>query len=202
MDETTPRTRHPWTAERERQFIHALAASGSARHACAAVGLSPTSAYDHRHRSRAFAIAWGAALDVAVRSLRDCAMERAINGTVQPVFYKGRQVGERRVFDGRLTIFLLATLGARLAKREDETADEHEMRLIEERVEEAEQMADALRDLDGSEDPDAREARGFAILDAIAARTDARPPAPDDPRRRAVRHPRASVHPVHPRLQS
>ena len=43
----------------------------------------------------------------ATRHLTDTAFERAIHGVAQPVFYRGEQVGERRVFSERLTPFLL-----------------------------------------------------------------------------------------------
>ena len=54
-----------WTAERQRRFIDMLAATRSLTKACAAVGMSRTSAYALRDRSDAlhFRLAWRAALE-------------------------------------------------------------------------------------------------------------------------------------------
>jgi hypothetical protein len=54
-----------WTAERQRRFIHVLAATKSLTKACAAVGMSRTSAYNLRDRPDAlhFRLAWRAALE-------------------------------------------------------------------------------------------------------------------------------------------
>ena len=41
------------------------------------------------------------------RRLRDAAQSRAVNGVARPVFYKGEQIGERRYYDERLTMFIL-----------------------------------------------------------------------------------------------
>jgi hypothetical protein len=39
--------------------------------------------------------------------MNDAAFSRAINGVAIPIYYKGQQVGERRHFDERLTMFML-----------------------------------------------------------------------------------------------
>src|SRR5690349_17720266 len=54
-----------WTADRQRRFIHVLAATKSLAKACAAVGMSRTSAYKLRDRPDAlhFRLAWRAALE-------------------------------------------------------------------------------------------------------------------------------------------
>ena len=58
-------------------------------------------------RCPAFRLAWDAALDNAVARLNDAALARAINGVAVPVFHAGEQVGERRQYNERLTMFLL-----------------------------------------------------------------------------------------------
>src|SRR3546814_10943596 len=55
-----------------------------------------------------FAFAWDAAIKLAHARLVDIAMERAIDGEVVPIFHRGEQVGERRTYDNRLLMFLLA----------------------------------------------------------------------------------------------
>ena len=104
------RARHDgWTPERQHGFIAALAESGCVLEACAAVGISPKSAYALRARPDAstFRQAWDVALDYAIRRLGDAALGRALHGVSRPIFYQGEQIGERRHYDERLTMFLL-----------------------------------------------------------------------------------------------
>lgn len=98
-----------WTAERQATFIQALAESACVTEACAAVGMSPRSAYALRARADAvsFRQAWDAALDYGIRRLSDAVLARAINGVAVPVFFQGEQVGEKRYYDERLAMFLL-----------------------------------------------------------------------------------------------
>jgi hypothetical protein len=104
------RYRHDgWTPDRQLEFIQALADCGCVDTACRAVGMSRESAYALRRRpdAKAFRLAWAAAKDVMVERLDDAAMSRAINGVPVPIFHSGEQVGERRHYDERLTMFLL-----------------------------------------------------------------------------------------------
>jgi hypothetical protein len=104
------RPRHDgWTPEKQSAFIEALAESACVDEACRRVGMSTQSAYALRRRvdAQSFRIAWDTALDYGVRRLSDVALSRALNGVSRPVFYRGEQIGERRYFDERLTMFLL-----------------------------------------------------------------------------------------------
>lgn len=104
------RPRHDgWTPGRQVAFLHALAECGNVDAACRQVGKSQQSAYALRSRPDAvsFRQAWLIALDHGIGRLADNAMTRAMEGVVVPVFYKGEQIGERRVFNERLTMFLL-----------------------------------------------------------------------------------------------
>ena len=98
-----------WTPERQHDFIAALAESGCVTEAAATVGMTPKSAYRLRARPDAtiFRQAWDIALDYAIHRLADAAFSRALHGVSRPVFYQGEQIGERRHFDERLTMFLL-----------------------------------------------------------------------------------------------
>ena len=98
-----------WTPARQVGFIQALADTACVTEAAARVGLSPSAAYQLRRRPDAdsFRAAWDAALDHAMGRLADAAVGRALNGVATPVFYRGEQVGERRRYDERLTMFLL-----------------------------------------------------------------------------------------------
>jgi hypothetical protein len=104
------RTRHDgWTAEKQIAFIEALAETACVEEACRKVGMTPQSAYRLRRREcgAAFLRAWDSALDHALHRLEQAALSRALNGVPHPIFYKGEQVGERREYDERLTMFLL-----------------------------------------------------------------------------------------------
>jgi hypothetical protein len=98
-----------WTPDRQLEFIEALADGGCVEQAARAVGMSRNSAYALRRRpdAQAFRLAWDAATDNAVARLADAALSRAIHGVAVPVFHEGEQVGERRHYDERLTMFLL-----------------------------------------------------------------------------------------------
>lgn len=103
-------TRHDgWTPERQRGFIEVLARTGSVTQACKAVKKGRDSAYQLRARagSAEFCAAWDAALDQGVNRMDDASVDRATNGVPVPIFYKGKQVGERRVFNERLTMWHL-----------------------------------------------------------------------------------------------
>jgi hypothetical protein len=104
------RARHDgWTADRQLQFIDALAECACVEEAAKRVGMSASSAYALRKHAYAepFRRAWDAALEVGIQRLSHAAISRAIYGTAQPIFYKGEQIGERRHYNDRLTMFLL-----------------------------------------------------------------------------------------------
>ncbi|MGV7122559.1 hypothetical protein [Sphingopyxis sp. 550A] len=106
----SPRERRDgWTPEKQVEFIEALGECGCVTEACERVGLSPSTAYRLRRRVDAYSFraAWDAALDYAIRRLSDAAFSRALHGVTRPVWFQGEQVGERRYYDERLTMFLL-----------------------------------------------------------------------------------------------
>jgi hypothetical protein len=111
------RTRHDgWSEERQRVFIEQLARIGLVSAAARAVGMSAKSAYALRKRpgAESFAAAWDTAVGIGRFAAEMTAIDRALSGEVRPVFYKGRQVGERVIHDNRL---LLAVLRARLPSK-------------------------------------------------------------------------------------
>jgi hypothetical protein len=99
-----------WTPAKQRGFIEALADCGVVREAAARVGMSERSANYLRRRDGAdsFGHAWDAAIRFGSSRLGSVAYERAVLGTVKPHFYRGRVVGEERVYDNRLLLSLLA----------------------------------------------------------------------------------------------
>ncbi|MBD2841605.1 hypothetical protein [Erythrobacter rubeus] len=98
-----------WTAERQHDFIEALADTGSVEAACKHVNMSTVGAYRIRRlpEGESFAKAWEAALDLGVRRLEDIAMERALNGVEEPFYAYGNLVGTRKRYNDRLLMFML-----------------------------------------------------------------------------------------------
>ena len=103
------RIRHDgWTVARQEAFLRALAACGCITDACRAVGMSRQSARNFYNRAAAgFRRAFDAALDCGGPMVESGAWERSIKGVARPIFYRGKQVGEYRHYDERLTMFLL-----------------------------------------------------------------------------------------------
>ncbi len=111
LPEPTMRPQHNgWSKAKMRAFLEALAASGSVTAAAKSVFMSRDSAYKLRARlaGTPFDLAWEAALENAIRQVTHEAIDRAINGVVQPIFWKGEQIGEKRVFNENLTKFIMA----------------------------------------------------------------------------------------------
>ncbi|NJC33595.1 hypothetical protein GGR88_001069 [Sphingomonas jejuensis] len=107
------RARHDgWTPDRQRAFIDRLGELGLVAAAARAVGMAPKSAYRLRDRPDAasFAAAWDAALEEGGRRALDTAIHRALHGTATPVFYRGRQIGERRRYNDGLLIAAIRRL--------------------------------------------------------------------------------------------
>lgn len=98
-----------WTAPKQRLFIARLAECGPVSAAAGSVGMSPKSAYALRKRPDAgsFAAAWDDAVLTGQQAALLDAYDRAVNGTLEPIFYRGRQVGERRHRSDRLLIAAL-----------------------------------------------------------------------------------------------
>ena len=72
-------------------------------------GLSRQTLYQHRNRrsGEAFGAVWDRAQDCATGLLGDFAIERALRGVEEPVFWKGEQVGTRRRYNDKLLMLLL-----------------------------------------------------------------------------------------------
>lgn len=98
-----------WTPERQRDFIEALADTGSVNAACKYVNMSTVGAYRIRRlpEGESFRKAWDAALDLGVQRLEDVAMDRALNGVDEPVYSYGELVGVRKKVNDRLLMFML-----------------------------------------------------------------------------------------------
>ena len=108
-----------WTKPKMVEFLRMLGATQCVAAAARAVGMSRQSAYKLRNRLKGepFDIAWEAAFQHGYDALHQAALERALHGIEVPVFHAGEQVGTRRHFDERLTVFLLSRRNAVGAQR-------------------------------------------------------------------------------------
>ena len=102
------RRRHDgWTPERQRDFIEALRRIGVVAFAARCVGMSRKSAYELLKRAgpdSSFARAWQEAQSDGQAIAWWTAVTRAVDGVEVPYFYRGVQLGTRRVYDSRLLI--------------------------------------------------------------------------------------------------
>lgn len=94
-----------WNGRKMIAFLDALLETCSVSEAAASVSMSRSAAYRLRARlaGTAFDQAWELAFEQGLRQVSHAALDRAINGVLQPVFYKGEKIGERRVFNENLT---------------------------------------------------------------------------------------------------
>lgn len=98
-----------WSRDKMQRFIEMLAETGSVREAARAVGMSRQSAYRIRARllGQPFDLAWEAAFEFGLQQIAHEALDRALNGTVVPVYYMGERIDERRVFNERGALALM-----------------------------------------------------------------------------------------------
>lgn len=90
-------------------FLRLLRQEKSVTKACEAAGVSRTAAYERRKSVETFADAWDECLETVRDDLEAGAMKRAVEGWLEPIYYKGQVVGTCRRFSAALTIFMLKT---------------------------------------------------------------------------------------------
>lgn len=101
--------RNSITADRQRAFIAALAATGIVTQAAREIGASLEALYKLRNRPGAegFRAAWEEAIDHGVARLEDCALARALEGEQRPIVSSGQLLGWYTRHDNGLVQFLL-----------------------------------------------------------------------------------------------
>jgi hypothetical protein len=118
-----PRRKKPLNVKRaarkRRVFLDALAKTGNATKAAQIAGYaSMTRLYEYRKEHPEFAKAWEEAMDMAGDVFEAEAARRAVEGTYEPVFYKGEIVGYKLVHsDGLLTTLLKGAKKEKYADR-------------------------------------------------------------------------------------
>lgn len=98
------------TAMKQRVFIRVLAETGRVSLAAKATGNVLGSFYYLRNQpqGKSFARAWARALDFGVGRVLDILVDHAVNGTPEYIYQNGELVGEKRSFDHRLMMWLVA----------------------------------------------------------------------------------------------
>jgi len=95
--------KYPW----KESFLLALKESGNVTVAAKVANVARKNAYDLRNMDPEFASAWDDAIDHADDMLEAAARQRAVVGTLEPVFYKGQTVGYVTKYSDQLLITML-----------------------------------------------------------------------------------------------
>ena len=80
-----------WSPRVEERFLVALTATCNVKVACAEVGLTPASAYNHRHRWVGFARRWDAAIEVGYAQI-ECALIEAAGNMLEGNLCRGEEL--------------------------------------------------------------------------------------------------------------
>lgn len=88
-------------------FLEALAETGNVTAAAQVAGINPRTAYASYHSDAEFRKGWDIAHLAASVPLEAEARRRAVDGVLEPVFYKGEVVGSVRRYSDALLMFLL-----------------------------------------------------------------------------------------------
>ncbi len=89
-------------------FLARLAKSGNISAACRSARVARSRAYELRRTDEAFADAWDEALEEAADALEAEARRRAVEGTLKPMFYKGKRIHTKVLeYSDGLLMFLL-----------------------------------------------------------------------------------------------
>jgi len=81
--------------------------TGNITASCMVAGIHRTTAYRRYEADKAFAALWDSAIEVSVDKLELVARDRALQGVKEPVYYKGKVVGEIHKPSDRLMELLL-----------------------------------------------------------------------------------------------
>lgn len=88
-------------------FLASLALTPNVSEACRQAGVTRKAAYDLRKADPEFAALWDDALDESTDELVGECYRRAKQGTEEPVYYLGKEIGRVKKYSDTLAIFLL-----------------------------------------------------------------------------------------------
>ena len=98
------------TARRDERFFDTLASGLGVTEAAKCAGYSRRSVYYYRDKDPDFAEQWEDAVQTHIEAMELEADRRAIEGTDEPVFYRGVECGRVRKFSDTLLMFRLKAL--------------------------------------------------------------------------------------------
>jgi len=98
------------TAKLDNRFFGAMAAGQTVSAAALVAGYSRRAVYDWRVAEEPFSDRWNEAVDMAIERIEEEADRRAVEGTLEPVFYQGFECGQVRRYSDTLLIFRLKAL--------------------------------------------------------------------------------------------
>lgn len=97
--------------KKRKVFLSILAKTGQVAVAARACGHTDTSTFQHfRRHDEDFAEDWNHALEAAANILEEEAVRRAIEGVLEPVYYKGEIAGYKTNYSDTLMMFILRKL--------------------------------------------------------------------------------------------
>lgn len=98
--------RTKFTRKKRAAFLQHLRETANVTASANAIGISRRRMYDLRDADPELAAEWDAAVEEAVDALELEMRRRALEGTDEPVFYQGEEVGTVRKYSDTLAIFL------------------------------------------------------------------------------------------------
>lgn len=137
-DETTPQKFTKFTPNRRQRFLELLRQRPNIAAAAEDVGISRRTAYKAYHQDPDFAQAWEEALNAGLDDAEEALYERGVKGWLEPVYYKGEEVGSVRKFSDTCLIRFLQ------AHRPNLYAEKYVHRLAED-----DPVSEALKAVDG-----------------------------------------------------
>lgn len=108
---------YPFRAANKRRFLASIALTGNVGISAAQIGIHRATHYVWLKEDPDYAAAFAAAMEDAADHLEAEARRRAVEGWIEPVFYRGKEVGGVRKYSDTLLIGLLK--GARPEKYRD-----------------------------------------------------------------------------------
>jgi AcrR family transcriptional regulator len=93
--------------ERLAVFLETLSETGHVTKSAAAAGIPRRTVYNWRRDDEGFRQQWDEAAELGTDALVDEAVRRGKDGTLRPVYQRGKEVGTIREFSDTLLIFLL-----------------------------------------------------------------------------------------------
>jgi hypothetical protein len=143
------------TPRRQRTaFLRQLARCGSVAEAAACAGVNRGSLYRWRARDPRFVERWDATIARHAAEIADDIALQANTVEIQPVFYRGKKIGERRKVNTRLLVHVQNRLDCERRRAEDR-AERRELLLL--RAELAQRNLEMSRSATPAASPDVRE---------------------------------------------